>query len=72
MSQRTCKNCELLKSQHEFYPRKDGYVNFTCKTCVKQRQKQHRDKMKTNLLWRVKQSEQTKAYNERKKNDIGT
>ena len=67
MSNRRCNVCDLLKSDHEFYPRSDGYVNFTCKICNKKRQKAHRDKMKTNLQWRVKQSEQTKAYIQRKK-----
>ena len=67
MIQRLCKSCELLKPHLEFYPRKDGYVNSTCQECNRKRQKVHRDKMKANLLWRVKQSEQTKAYNERKK-----
>jgi RNA 3'-terminal phosphate cyclase len=67
MSNRRCNVCDLLKSHLGFYPRCDGYVNFTCKTCVKQRQKVHRDKMKSNLQWRVRQSEKSKAYYQRKK-----
>ena len=33
------------------------------------KEKRHRGRMKQHLWWRVKQTEQTKAYNERKKNE---
>ena len=51
----------------EFYKRGDGYENYVCITCINKRHKEYRDKMRNNLQWRVRQSELTKQYYQRKK-----
>ena len=66
---RACNQCREILPNTEFYERNDGYVNFICKPCTRKREKRHRGRMKQHLWWRVKQTEQTKAYNERKKNE---
>ena len=64
---RACNRCREILPISEFYQRNDGYINFVCKPCTRKREKRNRERMKKNLWWRVKQSEQTKAYIKRKK-----
>lgn len=66
---RACNRCREILPNADFYPRKDGYVNYICKGCYQKKDKRYREKMKQHLWWRVKQSDNTKAYNERKKNE---
>jgi len=67
ITHRACIKCREILPNAEFYHRNDGYINYTCKPCNQKKQKRHRELMKKNLWWRVKQSEQSKAYIKRKK-----
>lgn len=67
MEQRHCGRCRVNLPLEAFYPRGDGYINFVCIECIREREKAYREKMNESLEWRVKRSEYSKAYYRRKK-----
>lgn len=67
ITHRACNKCREILPNADFYPRKDGYLNYVCRWCNQKKEKRHREKMSQYLWWRVKQSEHSKAYILRKK-----